>query len=213
MTGRISGGSAALSPDPNRWNVVERAWKNLIEVGPTLTAAERHLVIRSARRAWSGSSQPAAEAELLEVVAHWVARDPGGLTEQLVVDWESAGLDRFRYLETVGVVARLANVDFYLRGLGIPVFELPAVAPSGVPTGDVAPTARLTNGWVPATGPLFAPAALNALPSEATSFLALHEPMYVPFTEFANGAYIDELTRVQIEYIAARTSYLNECFY
>ena len=34
-------------------------------------------------------------------------------------------------------------------------------------------------------GPLFAPAALNALPSEAASFLALHEPMYVPFAEFA----------------------------
>lgn len=213
MTSESLSWPTAPSPDPGRWIAVERAWKNLIEVGPTLTAAERYLTIHSARRAWSGSSQPAIGAEPLEMAAHWVARDPGGLSEQLVVEWEDAGLDRIRYLEVVGVVARLANVDFYVRGLGIPVFDLPTTPPSGEPTGDVAPTARITNGWVPATGPLFAPAALNALPSEAASFLDLHEAMYVPFAEFANGGYTDELTRVQIEYIAARTSYLNECFY
>ncbi len=204
---------SALAPSAERWDVVVQAWQNLIGVGATLTAAERHQAIRSARRAWSGSKQPPLGGEPLEIAAHWVARDPGGLSEQLVVELEAAGLDRFRYLETLGVVARLANVDFYLRGLGIPLFELPDPPAGGAPTGEVAPTARITNGWVPATGPLFAPAALNALPSEAASFLALHEPMYVPFAEFANGRYTDELTRVQIEYVAARTSYLNECFY
>jgi hypothetical protein len=213
MTGRTSRGSTPISPQAERWDVVVRAWEQLIGVGAALTAAQRHLAIRTARRAWSGSSQPPIRAEALEVAAHWVARDPGGLSEQLVVELETAGLDRFGYLEVVGVVARLANVDFYLRGLGMPVFELPTTPADGAPTGDVAPSARITNGWVPATGPLFAPAALNALPSEAASFLALHEPMYVPFAEFANGRYADELTRVQIEYVAARTSYLNECFY
>jgi hypothetical protein len=202
-----------IAPDPVRWNVVLEAWANLTDVGPTLTAAERHLAIRTARRAWSGERQPPPGGGPLEVLAHWVARDPGGLSESLVEDLEVDGLDRWRYLEVVGVVSRLANVDFYVRGLGGDVFPLPPEAGSARPTGEVAAAAKITDGWVPATGPLFAPAALNALPTEAAAFLALHEPMYVPFARFADGTYADDLTRVQIEYIAARTSYLNECFY
>jgi len=32
-------------------------------------------------------------------------------------------------------------------------------------------------------------------------------------SDMGDNAYSDELTRAQIEYLAARTSYLNECFY
>jgi hypothetical protein len=149
---------------------------------------------------------------LEEHVAHWVAVDAGGLRETHVDLWEAAGMARIRYLEVVGVVARLANVDFYLRGIGGELPQLPDT-PRGEPTGDVHPEARITNGWVPAMINLRAPHVLDAMPSEGVAFRDIHEPMYMPMDQIGDWAYADLLTRTQIEFIAARASYLNECFY
>ena len=109
-------------------------------------------------------------------------------------------------------MARIANVDFYARGLGASPPVLPAVD-DREPTGEIAPDARITNGWVPATGPLFAPFCLDALPAEGEALRSLHEPMYMPMDQMGDPGFTDRLTRAQIEFIAARTSYLNECFY
>ncbi len=145
-------------------------------------------------------------------VAHWVAVDAGGLTGNHVELWEAAHLERIRYLEVVGVVARLSNVDFYMRGIGAELPPSPDV-PHGEPTGHVHPEAKITNGWVPALANLRAPHVLDALPSEGEAFRDIHEPMYMPMAEIGNWGYSDLLTRPQIEYVAARASYLNECFY
>lgn len=201
---------SALEPSAERRKAVERAWVNLTGPGPGLTASQRCGVIRAARAAWSGGTCP--EDPLEEHVAHWVAVDAGGLTQNHVELWEAAGLDRRRYLEVVGVVARLANVDFYMRGIGSALPQLPDL-PVGEPTGEVHPAARITNGWVPALADLRAPHVLDALPSEGMAFRDIHEPMYMPMSEIGNWGYADQLTRPQIEFIAARTSYLNECFY
>jgi hypothetical protein len=149
---------------------------------------------------------------LEEHVAHWVAVDAGGLTENHVELWQAAGLERIRYLEIVGVVARLSNVDFYMRGIGAELPQ-PPEEPSGEPTGDVRTEAKLTNGWVPALTNLSAPHVLDAMPSEGLAFRDLHEPMYMPMNQIGNWGYADHLTRPQIEFVAARASYLNECFY
>ena len=58
-----------------------------------------------------------------------------------------------------------------------------------------------------------APHALDALPDEGDALRDLHEPMYVDMHSINDWALSDELSRVQIEFLAARTSYLNECFY
>ncbi|MBT8240567.1 MAG: hypothetical protein KJN63_05010, partial [Acidimicrobiia bacterium] len=60
---------------------------------------------------------------------------------------------------------------------------------------------------------LRAPHVLDALPTEGTAFRDLHEPMYMPMAEIDHWGYADVLNRPQIEFIAARSSYLNECFY
>ncbi len=60
---------------------------------------------------------------------------------------------------------------------------------------------------------MFAPGVLDALPAEGEALRDLHEPMYMEMEQMGDNKYTDELSRAQIEYIAARASYLNECFY
>jgi hypothetical protein len=216
----------SLSPPIGRNEAIARAWANLTTSGPTLNSAERLAVIASARRAWAtatgtgtGSTDGTGNGvdrrghgSPLEETAYWVARDAGGLTGEVVDGLEQRGLDRYRYLEAVGVVARLASLDFYARGVGAPLLEAPFDDGSS-PTGEVHPDAAITDGWVPATGPLFAPASLDALPAEGLALRDVHEAMYMPMAEMGDPAFVDVLTRAQIEFIAARTSFLNECFY
>ena len=200
-----------LSPNPQRLDAVIAAWANLTGPGPTLSQAERIAAMATARAVWAGTADPAART-LVEEIAHRMAFHAIGITAEVVADFEAAGLDRYRYLEVVGVVSRLANIDVYATGLGASVPPLPAPDDRG-PTGEVATGVGITDGFVPATGPMFALAVLDALPSEGVAFKALHEPFYVPFRKFLDGAYRDELSRAQIEYVAAISSYLNDCFY
>lgn len=201
---------AALRPNRDREEAVESAWAGLVTSGPLLSSTERIGVIEVARAAWAGNldvpDTPGYEA------AHWLARDAGGLTEDVVARFEAAGLDRMTYLEVVGVVARLSNIDFYARGIGAPLPPLPAPDDSA-PTGIVSPDATMAGAWVPTVGRMAAPLVLDALPHEGKALRAIHEPMYIPMAEIGNGGYEDDLNRLQIEYLASRTSFLNECFY
>ncbi len=201
----------ALAPDSQRLEAARAAWADLVGPGPTLTTAERHVVIATARAAWAGAPAPAGGSPVV-AAAHRMAFDAVGMDRDVVAGYETAGLDRFRYTEVVGIVGRLANVDFYATGLGASLPELPGADDAG-PTGDVAADAAVAEGLVPATGKLSALAVLDALPADAASYRALHEPFYIPFREFMNAGYADELTRAQIEFVASRTSALNECFY
>ena len=144
--------------------------------------------------------------------AHWLAVDAEGMRPDIVADFEARGLDRLRYLEIVGIVGRLSNVDFYVRGIGASELALPE-PDDAEPSGEIDPAAALTNMWVPTIGQTFAPHVLDALPAEGEALRDMHEPMYVLMTNIGDGAYADDLTKAQIEYLAARTSYLNECFY
>jgi len=203
---------AALAPASVRQQAIERAWQNLTSAGPLLTAAERHQVIRDARAGWAGATAPNAASGVAGEAAHWLAVDAEGLRADIVADFESRGLDRLRYLEIVGVVGRLSNVDFYVRGLGAAELALPDPSADS-PTGHIDSAAVLSNMWVPTIGQSFAPLVLDALPAEGEALRDMHEPMYVDMKVIGDGAYADDLTKAQIEYLAARTSYLNECFY
>jgi hypothetical protein len=203
---------ATIAPDPVRLTAVEQGWISLTGTGPMLTAAQRHAIIDAARAAWEGAGAPDVTLGPAGEAAYWMAVDAGGVTAAVVSDLEARGLDRFSYLEIVGIVARLSNIDFYVTGLGGSRPSLPDPDPSA-PTGAVAAGASLVDMWVPQAGPVRAPMVLDALPGEGNAFRAIHEPMYIPFHEIGNGAYSDVLTRPQLEYVAARASYLNECFY
>lgn len=203
---------AALSPSDDRRAAIERAWASLTGPGPLLTASERHQVIRDARAGWAGADSPNAESGVAGEAAHWLAVDAEGLRPEIVDDFEARGLDRLRYLEIVGVVGRLSSVDFYVRGLGATELAL-AEPTTDAPTGKLDPAAEITNMWVPTVGQAFAPLVLDALPDEGDSLRDISDAMYVEMSVVGDGAYADSLSKAQIEYLAARASYLNECFY
>jgi hypothetical protein len=203
---------AHLTPSVERAAAIERAWLQLTTSGPTLDSAARLLVMDRARRAWAGAETPDAETGALGQAAYWLAVDAEGITKDLITNFVEMGLSLESYLEVVGVVARLSNIDWYLRAIGATLPDLPAPDASQ-PTGNVHPDAKITDSWVPMLGNAMAPRTLDALPDEGEALRDLHEPMYIQMRSTEDWAYADELTRPQIEFIAARTSYLNECFY
>lgn len=146
------------------------------------------------------------------VATFWLAVDAEGITHDLVTGLVRRGLALESYLEIVGVVARLSNIDWYMRGIGAATPRLPQTDQAR-PTGNISPRARLTDSWVPMLGNASAPRTLDALPDEGDALRDIHEPMYIDMNSIEDWTLDGDLTRVQIEYIAARTSYLNECFY
>jgi hypothetical protein len=203
---------AVITPSAQRGAATERAWAHLVTSGPTLFSSERIGVIRDARRAWQGAAVPNPESGMLGEATHWLAVDAEGITADLVSDFEARGLDRFRYLEVVGIVGLLSNIDWYLRGIGAPLPDLPD-ADDTSPSGRIDRDARITDSWVPMLTDAMAPHVLDALTDEGEALRDLHQPMYIAMRDIGNWTKGEVLSRVQIEYIAARTSYLNECFY
>lgn len=180
--------------------------------GSELGSRHRHQVIEDARAAWAGATAPNPASGVAGEAAHWLAIDAEGLQPEIIDDFEIRGLNRFAYLEIVGIVARLANVDFYVAGLGARQLELPELNDQPA-TGERSHEAVISNMWVPTVGESFAPLVLDALPSEGVALRDLHEPMYVPLQSVGDASFADVLTKSQIEFLAARASYLNECFY
>ena len=203
---------AELPPAPARRVAVERAWGQLVAAGPTLTSRERLDVIAGARRAWAGAEAPEQRAGVAGLATYWLAVDAEGITHDLISDFSDRGLRLESYLEIVGVVARLSNIDWYLRGIGATIPRLPESDRSD-PTGNVAAAARITDSWVPMLGDARAPRTLDALPDEGEALRDIHEPMYLEMRSIEDWTLDGDLSRIQIEYVAARTSYLNECFY
>jgi hypothetical protein len=128
--------------------------------------------------------------------------------ESLLAD----GLDYERYVELLGVVARLVAVDTFSEALGLPLTPLPEPA-AGTPSGAVSTGARPGKGWVPVVGGTSITQALSLIPSENAELERFHGPMYLTFQEMSDPAIARGLTRPQMELVASRTSAFNECFY
>lgn len=150
--------------------------------------------------------------------------------EQAVED----GLSDTRYAETVGIVARAAGMDIFARGIGVPSRALPP-AGSGEPSRKRPKTARAEGAWadtIPAgrrggqeaidtygsnavEAAPFIYRALSLVPDEARGLIRLGSAQYVVLEEFMNLDFTFEpdITRTQVELVAARVSAVNECFY
>ncbi len=201
---------AALATDPARAGAVARALDQLAGPGALLTGTDRVHVAGLARRAWDGEDVHVGSP--MEQAALWVAADAEGIDESGIASLEASGLNRLAFLEVAGVVARLSTIDWYARGVGAESPALPT-ASTDPPTAHVSARAQITDAWVPMVGPSSAPRTLDALPFEGDALRDLHEPTYLAMTDIETWDLADALTRSQIEVVATRVSYLNECFY
>ncbi len=200
---------------------VDRVIASTASAGATLTGAERRNAALRSRQSMSDASIGALMEATPEDV---VVGDPRNwLIDRITVaaatirpahigQLGDAGLGAATYVEMLGLVARLQAVDTFCFAIGAELPELPESI-DGPPTGIVATDARLQGGWIPTVGPASPPSALTLLPSEHESMHDLHGALYLSIEGMADLDADRGLHRTQMEFVAARTSLLNECFF
>ncbi len=225
-----------------------RQWARLGKPGTWLTGEERLAIAAEARHALvcelcqrrkvalsphaidgSHNSLGMLPEAMIEQI-HRIRTDPGRLTR----DWHDRlianGISQERYVETVGVIADTVAVDTFCRGLGIPLWNLPAAA-AGEPSRQ-RPPAELDIAWVPTLHPEDAPGtefedlyngrpqaahiyqAMSLVPAEVKGFFEIVVAQYLPpqaMRDFDNE--YRAIDHAQIELVAGRVSALNQCIY
>jgi hypothetical protein len=116
-------------------------------------------------------------------------------------------------------VARLRAVDTFLFGLGIGLRSLPDPV-AGQASRELVDEAEISNGWVPTVGPAWPLTVLSSVEAENRAMDDVHSALYLSATFDEKGPSMgnmqivrDGLNRSQMEFVAARTSLVNDCFY
>jgi hypothetical protein len=161
-------------------------------------------------------------------MVHQVASDPGRLSRAWFEKVAADGVSAERYVEALGVIVVVVNIDGFCRGLGVAPPALPAPAP-GEPSRYRPAAAVPGVGWVPMipagqahgaeadlySGPR-APNVLRAMslvPEAVRSLHALSAVHYLTMPEVPDPRARRTLDRAQMELLAGRVSALSECFY
>ena len=141
------------------------------------------------------------------------------------------GLSDTEYVEIVGLVSRLVDLDVFARGIGVPLRQLPS-PDMGKPSRERPEAAVQELAWVPtipnppeggqAANELYGGQpkpyivrGLSLVPDEVRAHLELEEVQYLPLRCILkpNYQHHEGLTRSQVEIVAGRVSALNECFF
>ena len=145
---------------------------------------------------------------------------------------QAEGVSEGAYVEIVGVVSRLVNLDVFARGLGLPPRSIGAASDASKPSFK-RPNEAVDEGFFTASVPS-APAGgalaeslygkdptgnilrtLSLVPEEARRLISLVSHQYFPATQLMdfNADSRHALSRAQIEVVAAKVSERNQCFY
>jgi hypothetical protein len=212
------------------------AWERIGAAGDFFAARDRVEMVRAAREALDCSLCAARKSALspnaiagahegnaqlnepIVEVIHRLVTDPGRLTRAWCDGVLDCGVSRQAYVEVVSVVASSVIIDTLHRALGLECPALPAPQP-GEPRGEYNTQAVDAGAWLPV---LDAPAvmgsaglpevpnivrALGLVPSAVELFFATFRPHY------ALQAIPLSISQTQAEFVAARVSAINECFY
>lgn len=201
-------------PDPAAELVIVESLAHLASPGSFFTGAERLAIAQHARVARGlADSAPELPPIVAEAAAR-VAVEAITVRPPHIDAWVGDGRDVVSYVELVAVVAKICALDSYRNGLGVALDHLPAPVP-GDPVPEVAPDAQKMNAWVPTVGVALAPTSLSALPRERASKAELGKVWYINDKQVHQYDVEPgrELTRAQMELVASRTSWLNECFF
>jgi hypothetical protein len=206
--------TTAVAFDAAGRDVVERTWAAVAGPGSFFTGGERLVVAQTARAARSGLNHGRPMSAVMTDATRRVASEAMSIRPEMIEVWSAGGLDRLAYVELVSVVARVVAIDAYLAALGQPPRPLPVARP-GEPDPFVDATAEISTGWVPTVGPAQATASLSALPREAAGAEAVSDALYLSYAGVADLRHdpLRPISRPQMELVASRVSWLNECFY
>ena len=168
-------------------------------------------------------------SDALTEVIHRVVTDQSRLTKSFYNTALESGISDGEYVETIGVIATVIAIDGFTRAIGLPEFELPDPEP-GEPSRHRPIGAKIDRAWVPTVAPEDATdaeaglydglpgvnihRALSLVPEETISFFNLDAVHYLPPAQVRDfGTEHRNLSHVQIEFLAARISALNQCVY
>jgi len=212
------------------------AWQTIASAGDFWDAAARIAMVHSARAAGDCSlcqqrkaslspftlngqhDGPAVLPDAATDFIHRLISDPGRLTRSVFDQVIASGISQTAYVEMVSVVASSVIVDTQHLALGLKPPELPKAVP-GKPSGQMNDSAIDAGAWVPVSN---APAdvassglpsvpniarALGLVPSAVALFFGTFRPHYA----LENIAL--SISQSQAEFVAARVSALNECYY
>ena len=162
-------------------------------------------------------------------VIHRVRNDAARLTDAWYAGLLERGLRHQDYVEIVGILATVVAIDTFCDALGIPRHALPAPR-EGEPVRVFPRNAREGLGRVPTLAPEDVTEAeadlydnlsganihraLSFVPAEVWGFFDLDSVMYLPDQQLRDFAHEPRaISHAQIEFVAARVSALNRCFY
>ena len=194
--------------------------------GDWWTASERTAIVREVRQAVDcalcadrrnavsptmvtgehdhGGELPSAAVEVI----HAVRNDSGRLTRRWFDQIVPEQLSMEAYVELISLIASSVIVDTYAQGVGGALVEV-AEPLFGEPTRGREPGVEDAGAWVPvaAEGRANILRALGSVPNANSLFFGAFSPSYyMPTAEF-------DLSRSQVELVAARVSAVNQCFY
>lgn len=190
-----------------------RHFDEFARAGVWWTGEEKLAIVATARAAMAGQPSPEGLPAHVDEAARLVAADAIAIRREHIERWADEGMRVEAYVELVGVIARLSAIDTAAFGLGLDATALPSAVP-GAPLESTVPDIEIVDGWVPTAGPAFPPTAFTAVPGATELWIDVSNVLYMPMEEMGDPAYVrDGVTRAQIELVASRTSYLNDCFY
>lgn len=210
----MTGTTSAVALDADGIRLIERTWADLARPGSFFTGADRIAIAETARAARADRFARLGLSAAVTDATRRVAAEPSSIRPGMIGVWSGTGLDVLAYVELVSVVVRVVAIDSYLAALGLPVEPLPAPV-DGPAAPGIADDAKRAAAWVPTVGSPGASNALSALPRDANGVGTVHSALYIGYAQVGE---LDrdpgrEISRPQMELIASRTSWLNECFY
>ncbi len=205
----------ATSRYPVRPDIVDRfdvAWRQLGGPGTWFSGSDRLSLAQHARsartRGWFETHDPAAEVSVR------IAASPATTTDTWISQMVEALGSEERYVEIMGIAARVVMADTFARLLGLEPFDFPEPR-SGQPTmTTVEPRPKKVRSWISVGPSLVPPFTQLLVPGENAMTYPLIEALYMTGWDMQDPDFRrGDLHRTQIELVAAVLSFGNECFY
>lgn len=191
-------------------DLIARQWERLGRPGTWFDGRERVAIAEAARH--GDGDGPAATA------ARRIHDEPATIDRAWLQALEDDGLTLAEYVEVLGLVSQLRAIDTFEFAVGRPTRPLPDPI-DGDPSHDSVDDAVINGAWVPTVGLAFPPTILSSVPAENESMHDVHEVLYLApragdgYTMGNMAVVRDGLARTQMEFVAARTSLVNDCFF
>jgi hypothetical protein len=191
-------------------DLIARQWDRLRRPGTWFDGRERVAIAEAARH--GDGDGPAATA------ARRIHDEPATITRAWLQALEDDGLTLAEYVEVLGLVSQLRAIDTFEFAVGRPTRPLPDPI-DGDPSHDSVDDAVINGAWVPTVGLAFPPTILSSVPAENEAMHDVHEVLYLApragdgYTMGNMAVVRDGLARTQMEFVAARTSLVNDCFF